>query len=385
MSSVSATGLAALAVLVLQNTSLVLLMRLAVTSGSGFIASTAVCCDEAMKLTLCTVVMIVYYYFKVPLDYGCKSSLVAGNPEDCDLTAVAAEKHPGKSFSGLLVFFRREVFGQGSLEVCKMAVPALCYAAQKNFLYVALAHLEAAVYQVVYQAKILTTAMFSCLLLRKPMSQLQILALCVLMVGVGCVQVSAMHGASSRLQTTNYKQFPLLGFLAVAAACTTSGFSGVYFEMAVKARSFAHSGVDHNLAQEFALWVRNIQLAMFSLTAALVGAYVQNGAQILEGGFLQGYTPLTWIVVVLEASGGIVVALVIKYTDNILKNFATAISIVSSTAISCIVMGFAVTPVFVLGTCAVLGAIPMYQRNPPTKGNECLLGFCRKRVPVSVA
>jgi len=382
LSSVSGTGLAALAVLVLQNTSLVLLMRLAVTSGSGFISSTAVCCDEAMKLVSCTLVMIGYYIFKVPSDYGCRLPTAADNPEDC---TVQAQRRTGKSLEGLYRFFKREVFGQGLLEVSKMAVPAFCYAVQKNFLYVALAHLEAAVYQVVYQAKILTTALFSCLILRKPMSYMQVLALSLLMVGVGCVQLSAMEDASEKPQTTNYRQFPLLGLLAVAAACSTSGFSSVYFEMVIKTRSFAHSGVDQNLAQEFALWVRNIQLAMFSLTAALIGAFLKDGAQIMEGGFLQGYTPLTWMVVVLEASGGIVVALVIKYTDNILKNFATAISIVSSTAISCFIMGFSVKPVFILGTCAVLGAITMYQRNPPTKDNECLLGFCQKKVSVSVA
>lgn len=379
---VTGTGLAALAVLVLQNTSLVLLMRLAVTGGSGFISSTAVCCDEAMKLVSCTLVMVGYYVFKVPSEYGCRLPGAADKPDD---SSPQTQRRAGKSLEGLYYFYKREVFGQGLLEVSKMAVPALCYAVQKNFLYVALSHLEAAVYQVVYQAKILTTALFSCLILRKPMSYMQVLALSFLMLGVGCVQLSAMEDASEKPQTTNYKQFPLLGLLAVAAACSTSGFSSVYFEMVIKSPSSAHSGVDQNLAQEFALWVRNIQLAMFSLAAALIGAFLKDGTQIMEGGFLQGYTPLTWLVVLLEASGGIVVALVIKYTDNILKNFAAAISIVSSTAISCFIMGFSVKPVFILGTCTVLGAITMYQRNPPTKDNECLLGFCLKRVSVSVA
>ncbi len=36
-------------------------------------------------------------------------------------------------------------------------------------------------------------------------------------------------------------------------------------------------------------------------------------------GFFYGYTPFVWYVVVLNATGGLLVALVIKYADNILK------------------------------------------------------------------
>ncbi|CAE8737255.1 unnamed protein product, partial [Polarella glacialis] len=127
--------------------------------------------------------------------------------------------------------------------------------------------------------------------------------------------------------------------------------------------------LDQKLAQEFAMWVRNIHLAMFAFLVAFVGAYTKDSAAIAAKGFFQGYQPITCLVVVLEASGGIIVALVIKYTDNILKNFATAISIVTATTLSIIFTGFVIHPLFVLGTVAVLGAITIYQRNPPNKDN----------------
>jgi hypothetical protein len=53
---------------------------------------------------------------------------------------------------------------------------------------------------------------------------------------------------------------PFKGFLAVAAACFTSGLAGVYFEMVLK-----NSTAD--------LWVRNVQLSLFSLLPALVPYY----------------------------------------------------------------------------------------------------------------
>lgn len=373
MSSVTPTGLAALFTLVLQNTSLVLLMRTAVTSGSGFLASTAVCCDELFKLCLCIAVMAGYYVFKVPADAGLELPRIGDQP------MPKGKSSTSKSFRGLLRFYAREVFGHGTAEILKLALPALCYTLQKNCLYLAITHLEAAVYMVTYQAKILTTALFSCILLRKPMSKMQLFALCMLMAGVNFVQLSSMadkHSSPDHVASTD--QRPLLGLFGVTVACLTSGFSGVWFELVLKTPSFDHSGVDKALAKEFAMWVRNIHLAMFALVAAVIGAFAKDGAQIAQGGFLQGYTHITWATVILEASGGIIVAIVIKYTDNILKNFATAISIVTATAISTMFLGFHITPMFVVGTLLVLVAVTLYQRNPPTPENTCQLCLCGK-------
>eukprot|EP00930_Biecheleria_cincta_P066637 TRINITY_DN52840_c0_g1_i1.p1 TRINITY_DN52840_c0_g1~~TRINITY_DN52840_c0_g1_i1.p1 ORF type:complete len:409 (+),score=59.01 TRINITY_DN52840_c0_g1_i1:30-1229(+) len=398
MAGVTPTGLAALLLLELRNTSLVLLMRTAVTSGSGFLPSTAVCCDEAFKLCTCTVVMAGYYFLRVPDD--CEVELPRLGSHE------APQKAPGKSFRGLFRFFMCEVFGHGFTEILKLALPAMCYTLQKNCLYLAITHLEAAVYMVTYQAKILTTALFSCTLLGKPMSYMQVLALCMLMAGVSIVQIcsveeqkrvisqtgglrswggpehSPLHsrGQGKQLDVHGARQNPLLGLLAVTVACLTSGFSGVWFELVLKTPSFEHSRVDRELAKEFAMWVRNIHLAIFALTGALIGAFAKDGEQISKAGFLQGYTHITWLTVLLEAAGGILVAIVIKYTDNILKNFATAISILTATIFSACLLGFRITPMFLVGMTLVLVAVTVYQRNPPDGNNNCTLCTSRKAI-----
>jgi hypothetical protein len=52
------------------------------------------------------------------------------------------------------------------MEMVKLCVPSLLYTIQNNLLYLALTNLDAATYQVCYQLKILTTALFSALLLQ---------------------------------------------------------------------------------------------------------------------------------------------------------------------------------------------------------------------------
>ena len=56
----------------------------------------------------------------------------------------------------------------------------------------------------------------------------------------------------------------------------------------------------------------------------------------------KGYQLSVVIVVLLSSGGGLLVALVVKYADNILKGFATSVSIVVSSIISAIFFDFKV-------------------------------------------
>merc|ERR1711956_166932 len=69
----------------------------------------------------------------------------------------------------------------------------------------------------------------------------------------------------------------------------------------------------------------------------------------------RGFTATAWAVVVLNAIGGLLVALVIKYADNILRGFATAISTANSLVLSMWCFGLEVGGGFLLGTAMVIG------------------------------
>jgi len=265
----------------------------------------------------------------------------------------------------------REIF---SPDCWKLSIPAILYGAflsallynkllfetlviQNNLQYVAATNLEAATFQVTYQMKILTTAAFSVILLRKKLSTMQWISLLFLALGVGIVQIQAgVHNDAAGSPPTPSMNV-LKGFGAVAAACFTSGLAGVYFEMVLK-----NSQAD--------LWVRNVQLSLFSLLPALAPIIVTYGSQMVSGigNFLpllfQNFGPWAWATVAVQVLGGLLTAMVIKYSDNILKGFATSLSIVISFLASVALFNFQMTSTFLLGSVVVLVATWLYNSQP---------------------
>ncbi|KAK1739550.1 nucleotide-sugar transporter [Skeletonema marinoi] len=335
-----------LVLLVVQNTCLVLLMRYSRTRpGTMYLGSTAVCCDEAMKLITCLGIITCTYYMKK------RNNNSGGGAEYSQLNSSDADEDSKKLDDGFDEFEVDDDIGDGHDTIStqlnqsnetfreylreqlqfdfRMGGLALLYTIQKNLLYVAISNLDAAVFQVTYQAKILTTALFSVLLLKRKLSRQKIGGLLLLTMGVALVQLDKVEDNASK---SYQEQNRWAGVLAVLGACCTSGFGGVYFELVLKPHQADST------------------------------AFIKDHKVILSDGFFQGYSPLVILVITLEAGGGLVVAAVIKYADNILKSFATAVSIVTSTIVSMWVFGFIVSKLFIQGCLLVFLAIGLYSR-----------------------
>ncbi|XP_069794093.1 UDP-N-acetylglucosamine transporter-like isoform X2 [Narcine bancroftii] len=204
--------------------------------------------------------------------------------------------------------------------------------------------------EVTYQLKVLTTAFFSVTMLGKNLSVYQWLSLLTLMAGVALVQWPTDTSEELKKEISAGSQF--VGLISVLSACFSSGFAGVYFEKILK-------------GTKQSVWIRNIQLGLFGSIFGMMGVYVYDGQRINEHGFFQGYNKFTWIVVTLQALGGLVIAAVIKYADNILKGFATSLSIILSTLISYFwLQDFVPSSVFFFGTFMVIIATFLYGYEP---------------------
>jgi len=322
-----------LVLLVIQTTAAVLLMRYSRTavrpagSGPPYLATVAVFMAEAFKLPFCVLMTA----------WSC------GGPA--------------------------KVWGVLRTEICevwtdalKCAIPAVAFTLQSNLLFVALAHLDAPTYQITYQTKTIFTALFSRLLLGRKLEVSQWMAL--LLLTLGCVLVTDLRPrkeahASGLRKEAHAKEGSsrFIGLCAVGAAALLSSSSSVYFEKMLKRRA-------GEAQQQAGLWLRNIQLGMFALPLAAACMAYQDHEQIRDYGLLQGFDSVVWTVVLLNSCGGLLVAAVMKYADNIVKCFAAALAIVSGTLISVPLFDFHPSRLFAVGGFCTVSATVLYSWAP---------------------
>lgn len=96
-------------------------------------------------------------------------------------------------------------------------------------------------FQVTYQLKILTTAFFAVVVLKRQLKKWQWLALVILAAGVAIVQLSSTEKAHVKSHLP--EQSKIIGFSAALAACFLSGFAGIYFEKVLKESDISVSAI----------------------------------------------------------------------------------------------------------------------------------------------
>mmetsp|Transcript_10934 Transcript_10934/g.19965 ORF Transcript_10934/g.19965 Transcript_10934/m.19965 type:complete len:421 (-) Transcript_10934:292-1554(-) len=354
-----------LVLLVLQQTSHVLLLRYSRTRpGTIYLASTAVCCDEAMKLVVCFWILAFTYLYKqreINRKGGDRGKYSQLNSNEDDVDSDVIDRREGNNDEGMTI--KHESFTSYLREQLqfdfRMAGIAAIYTVQKNLTYLAISNLDAVMFQMTYQAKILTTALFSVVLLKRKLSCQQIQGLFILTLAVILVQLDKVD---AKLSESHQEQRRWVGLLAVFSACCTSGFGGVYFELVLKPRTNPGDGISSPPPPPPSVWAKNLQLSIFAFIIALITAFIKDHQAILSDGFFQGYSPLVVLVITLQALGGLTVAATIKYADNILKNFASASSIVTSALVSALVFGFQISRLFLVSSLLVFISIWVYTK-----------------------
>lgn len=123
--------------------------------------------------------------------------------------------------------------------------------------------------------------------------------------------------------------------------------AGVYFEKILK-------GAD------ISVWMRNVQLSVVAIPIGLLTTFSYDLQEVSSKGFFHGYNVIVWSVILLQALGGLLVAMVVRYADNILKGFATSLAIILSCVVSVYAFGFVLTFNFCVGTLLVIASVFLY-------------------------
>ena len=312
-------------------------------AGRRYFSSTAVFLHELLKFILC---------YTLALYEASKSS-------------------PGLPATSLVLNVTSAVFAGDSW---KLAIPACLFVLTSSLQYFAISHLDSATFQVTSQFKILPIALLSVLFLKRRLSMQKWVGLALLVAGVIIVQIPSDDSTSpgqsrggpsiffrrsirdeqesedfttriSSKRSATYEgidedDLPIhppmntaLGLTAAILGSTVSAAAWVYFEKVLKGS-----------AAPISLWIRNVQLAFYSLFPALfIGVMFFDGEEIAKYGFFVGYNWVVWATIALQSSLGVLASICVTHADTIAKNFAISLSILISLCASIWLFEFAVT------------------------------------------
>lgn len=221
----------------------------------------------------------------------------------------------------------------------------------------------------VLPAKLVTTAIVSVFMLERTYSSQQWICLVALSLGVATVVLG-----EGKSDDTGKAVNLTLGLTSVTVACFSSALAGVYFEKVLKKPASEAASASKPAAS---LWMRNIQLSFFSIvTAAVQGAFKSVPPERVGLHYLHGFSAWAWVLVFLQAGGGLLVAAVIKYADNVLKGLATGVSVVVATACSMVLFGTPITGQFTVGAIVILTSVYFFSNPLPVslaKKNESVV------------
>jgi UDP-sugar transporter A1/2/3 len=199
--------------------------------------------------------------------------------------------------------------------------PALLYSLQNLASIMAYQNLDALTFNVLNQTKTLSAALCTYLVMGKKQSQWQIVALFLLFLSAlvmeGIVPVDALLGrfrASEQNTNRNQDRFNThhltYGVAPLLLASFISGLAGAV------AQKNLQTGARNSYQFSMELCIATILI----LTASLLVA--PDGKLILDNGFWHNWTLWTWIPIVTNAMGGVLVGLVTKYAGSVRKGFA---------------------------------------------------------------
>ncbi|CAI5452704.1 unnamed protein product [Caenorhabditis angaria] len=275
--------------------------------------------------------------------------------------------------SAILIWTNRSVFRflkdvksaifDNQIETFKVCVPALIYTLQNNLYYIALSHLEATTFCVSCYFILAMSSFisfpdnlsnenfhdcdFHVFLFGKKLSKQQWIALILLVLGVADIQYIYAPPPTS----ADIVQNPQLGLFAVITMCFTSAFAGVYLEKVLKSSNTS-------------IFMQNIRLSLIGLPISTFSMWYYDWETIQNNGYFRGWDIIVVCMTLTNSVGGILISVVIKYADNILKAYAQSMAIIGAAVGSWILFDFTPGGLFLLGTSLVIFSIIVYTAYP---------------------
>ncbi|GKY90388.1 hypothetical protein MPSEU_000012800 [Mayamaea pseudoterrestris] len=262
-----------------------------------------------------------------------------------------------------------------SSSVTVALVPATLYAIQNMCSLMAYQNLDALTYNVLNQTKTLSAALCCYLVMGRKQSNVQIVALFLLIAAALIVEkiisidtFSTGGEASSRRdlqesQLHEHDSFSLNskhwthGVIPILAASFISGMTG-----AMTQRSLQSANGGRNP------YLFSMELCVGGLVVLFINLLLSgDGADIINKGFFHGWQLSTLVPVLTNAAGGIIVGLVTKYAGSVRKGFALIFGLLFSGVYQAVSSSEGISNEHVVGGLLAALSLYLHAAFPPTR------------------
>lgn len=270
-------------------------------------------------------------------------------------------------FQSLLFIF--DVLGWSVSEWLSVAlVPAGLYSVQNMAALTAYQNLDALTFNTLNQTKTLSAALCCYLVMGRKQSWMQVFSLLLLLlsalimegiVTLDMLLVSGQSHPSLPLLSTGWNGLHFTrGVVPILVASFTSGLAGAFSQKNLQARGGGRNA-----------YLFTMELCAAScLILAISLSISSDGEKIRANGFWDGWTISTFIPILTNSAGGIIVGLVTKYAGSVRKGFALIFGIFISGMIQAILQPeMKITHEQVVGGSIAALSLYLHSANPSFK------------------
>jgi solute carrier family 35 (UDP-sugar transporter), member A1/2/3 len=217
-----------------------------------------------------------------------------------------------------------------------------------------LERLDPATVSVVWNLKIVATALLLRFAMGKLLSWRQWIAIMVLTAGVLTTQAGSLsavapeHGSTKVVAAAEKEQSRhIVGIMLCLVSIGINTGANVTCEYLFK----------RTRGSQYAQYAR---LYVFGVAMNLVCLVVRDGATVMAGNLFQGYDWWTVAVITVLSGAGFLVGMTFKHVDNIAVVFADCSAMIYVSIVSWLCFGLKLTPLFIGGVTLCGGAIWLY-------------------------
>ncbi|XP_044500484.1 UDP-N-acetylglucosamine transporter ROCK1-like [Mangifera indica] len=229
-------------------------------------------------------------------------------------------------------------------------LPAAIYALQNSLLQISYKNLDSLTFSMLNQTKIFFTAFFTYIILRQKQSIQQIGALFLLIMAA--VLLSIGEGSSKGSSTDDPDHILFYGIVPVLVGSVLSGLASSLCQWASQVKK--HSS-----------YLMTVEMSVVGSLCLLASTSKSpDGEAIRKQGFFYGWTPLTWIPVLSNALGGILVGLVTTHAGGVRKGFIIVSALLVTALLQFIFEGKPPSLYCLIAFPLVITSISIYQKYP---------------------